>query len=114
MQQDDLAGDGSSKGRRRNFGWIWNVVLMAVAFVIGWWAHGGQRLQAQSTGDVFFQLKGISPDNALILYYPDQQAIYVYQGVLTGNSFLPCTYKFQLGKPGAPVNRNICPVVDMH
>ena len=95
-------------------GWIWNVVLIAGAFGLGWWVHSGVRVQAQTTGDVFFQIKGIGPESALMLYYPDQQAIYVYQSVLTGNSFLPCTYKFQLGKPGAPVTRHICPVVDFH
>ena len=92
--------------------WIWNAALAALAFGMGWWAHSGVRVQAQTSGDVFFQIKGLSSDSALMLYYPDQNAIYVYQSVLTGLSFLPCAYKFQLGKPGAPITRHICPIVD--
>ena len=94
--------------------WLWNVPLLVGAFSLGWWMHSGTRVQAQSTGDVFFQIKGIGPESALMLYYPDKQAIYVYQGILTGNSYMGCTYKFQLGKPGTPITRHVCPITDIH
>lgn len=93
--------------------WILNALLVVTAFSLGWWMHSGARVQAQSTGDVFFQLSGISVDDALTLYYPDKKAIYVYQGIMTGNSYLGCTYRFQLGKPGAPITRHICPITEM-
>lgn len=89
-----------------------NMVLIAIAFGMGWWAHSDRRVQAQTSGDVFFQISGAGPDSDLMLYYPDQNAIYLYQSVLTGLNFLPCAYKFQLGKPGAPITRHICPIVD--
>lgn len=89
-----------------------DVALLLVAFGLGWWAHSSKRVQAQTSGDVIFQMKGIDTADSLLLYYPDQQALYVYEGVLTGNAFLPCNYKFQLGKPGEPITRHICPIVD--
>ncbi len=104
---------GQSLWARGRF-WILHALLLATAFTLGWWMHSGVRVQAQSTGDVLFQIKGINIDDALTLYYPDKKAIYVYQGILTGNSYLGCTYRFQLGKPGAPITRHICPVTEIH
>ena len=96
--------------------WILNALLMGTAFTLGWWMHSGARVQAASGGNALFQISGMDDANALMLYYPDQNAIYVYQTILSGNSQLGCRYKFQLGKPGAPVTREICPimVMDMH
>ena len=93
--------------------WIMNALLLGTAFTLGWWMHSGARVQAQSTGDVFFQIKGIGPESSMMLYYPDKNAIYVYQGIIMGNSFLTCNYKFQLGKPGAPITRHVCPIGEM-
>ncbi len=102
-----------ARWKRGSF-WILSTLLLATAFSLGWWMHSSARVQAQSTGDVFFQLSGIDESDALTLYYPDKQAIYVYQGILTGNAYLGCTYRFQLGKPGEPITRHICPVTVIH
>ncbi len=113
---DDAGLDGNNRWiarwRRGSF-WILNALLLGTAFSLGWWMHSGAHVQAQSTGDVFFQLGGIDVTDALTLYYPDKHAIYVYQGILTGNAYLGCTYRFQLGKPGAPITRHICPITVM-
>ncbi len=94
--------------------WICNGLLLVVAFCLGWRMHTNTRVQAESAGSVFFQLSGLDEGDALTLYYPDQKALYVYQGILTGNAYLGCTYRFQLGKPGEPITRHICPITVMH
>jgi len=119
---DDAGLDGHrrwiERWRQSGF-WILSTLLLGTAFSLGWWMHSGARVQAQSvhaqsTGDVFFQLSGIDESDALTLYYPDKKAIYVYQGILTGNAYLGCTYRFQLGKPGEPITRHICPITVIH
>lgn len=88
-------------------GWLRDGLLLVAAFGIGWWAHGGRQVQAQSD-DVFFQLQGISPASALSLYYPGERTIYVYQGATSGNNEMQCSYMFRLGKPGGVVHRRNC------
>ncbi len=94
--------------------WIFNGLMLAAAFCLGWRMHTSTRVQAESTSGVFFQLSGLDEGDALTLYYPDQKAIYIYQGILTGNAYLGCTYRFQLGKPGEPITRHICPITVVH
>ena len=94
--------------------WILNVLLLAGAFGLGWRMHTSTLVQAESTSGVFFQLSGLDEGDALTLYYPDQKSIYIYQGILTGDAYLGCTYRFQLGKPGEPITRHICPITVIH
>ncbi len=67
---------GTEVWRRSRF-WILNTLLLATAFSLGWRLHSGVRVQAQSAGNVFFQITGMKDADALILYYPEQKSIYV-------------------------------------
>jgi len=95
---------------------LWIVVVLA--FFVGWQASQwrSQRLQpvhAQSDAPTLFQVHDLSGQNALTLYYPDTQTIYVYPNVAVGNSYLSCAFSFKLGKPGEPIHRNPCPIATM-
>ncbi|HEY4046324.1 MAG TPA: hypothetical protein VGM27_05585 [Acidobacteriaceae bacterium] len=89
--------------------WLRDGVLVALAFAIGWWAHTGRTVHAQSS-NVLFQFESLNPNSALSLYYPDQQTIYIYQNAAVGNSTLYCAFLFKLGDAGGPVHRKQCKV----
>ena len=95
------------KGSGGTATWLRNGMLMAMAFAIGWWAHTGRTVHAQSS-DVLFQFESLDPNSALSLYYPDQKTIYVYQPAAVGNSKLNCAFYFKLGEPGGRVERQPC------
>jgi hypothetical protein len=87
--------------------WLRDGVLVALAFAIGWWAHTGRSVHAQSS-DVLFQFESLNPNSALSLYYPDQRTIYIYQPAAVGYSTLNCAFLFKLGDAGGPVERKQC------
>jgi hypothetical protein len=95
---------------------LWLVI--AIAFFAGWqtaqWRS--QRLplvHAQSDAPTLYQMHDLSGQNALTLYYPDSQTIYVYPNVAVGNNYLSCAFSFKLGKAGEPIRRDQCPIATL-
>jgi hypothetical protein len=91
-----------------------NGLMLAGVLALGYWLGAGGTAKASSynadAADVQFQLVGINEHSSLLVYQPESKTVYVYQGATTGNSYLQCTYKFQLGKPGGAIQRLPCPV----
>lgn len=104
---EDVKQDPKEKISRAAGDWLRDGALIAFAFMIGWWAHTGRTVSAQGA-EMRFQFQNLDTSTALTLYYPDQNTIYVYQSALMGNSNLNCAYEFQLGAPGAMVQRKQC------
>ena len=95
---------------------LWIVIVLA--FFAGWQASQWRSqhlhtVHAQSSAPALYQMNNLSGQNALTLYYPDSQTIYVYPSVAVGNSFLGCAFSFKLGKPGEPIHREPCPIATM-
>lgn len=98
-----------------------SLVLLAVG-ACGWWvrgvhlppvlAQGGDGGSNRNSGDggLAFQLSGIGPDTALTVWNASNRTLYVYQGAVLGNSSVNCTYSFKIERPGAPIQRQNCPV----
>jgi hypothetical protein len=95
--------------RERAFRWLRNAVVLAGAFAAGWWAQGAKSVQA-SADEFQFQLGVAKVDSTLLVSSANQKVVYVYQGALTGNAALQCTYKFVLSSPGGVIRREQCPV----
>lgn len=95
--------------------WSWGRNGLAVLglLAIGFWLGSGRMVKA-STSDagmgVQFQLDGINPGSALLVYQPETRTVYVYQGATLGNSNLQCSYKFQMTRPGEVIRRLPCAV----
>lgn len=107
MSESGESGISRQRESRRGAGWLRDVALIALAMVIGWWAHAGRAVQAQNS-DLLFQLQGMNQGTALTLYYPDQKTIYVYPNVAVGFSTLNCAFAFKLDAPGGAVQREQC------
>ena len=95
-----------------------DLALACVAVLIGWWLHKpGTVVLARDSGPasdagLAFQLSGIGPDTSLTVYNPDNRTLYVYQRIGQGNSHISCGYSFTISKPGAPIDRQNCPIGD--
>jgi hypothetical protein len=89
-------------------------LMGAGVLALGYWLGAGRAVKASSasayTGDVQFQLAGVNEHSSLLVYQPGTKTVYVYQGATTGNSYLQCSFKFQLGTPGGAIERVPCPV----
>ena len=104
-------------------------LLVAVAaFAAGYAAHthSAGRLpvfqaqaEAQSRGasgasasrePLEFQLSGVGPATALTVWNPVDKNLYVYQGINSGGSHISCSFSLQITRPGAPIDRQNCPV----
>ncbi len=57
-----------------------------------------------------FQLGSVSEHSSLLVYQPGTKTVYVYQGATTGNSYLQCSFMFELGTPGGAIQRVPCAV----
>jgi hypothetical protein len=94
--------------------WLKDVLPMLAVVALAYWL--GTARPAKSTvyaanqTDLQFQLSTVSQSSSLLVYQPDTQTIYVYQGATTGNSLVQCSFKFQLNKPGGAIQRVPCPV----
>ena len=76
---------------------VFAATMLAIScFLLGHWSAGKSVRAASSDENPLFEVRGIDSHNALLLYYPSQRTIYVYQDVMTGNSALQCSYKFRL------------------
>ena len=90
---------------------VFAATILAIAFfLLGQWSGTKPVRAAAADENPLFEVRGIDSHNALLLYYPSQRAIYVYQDVMTGNSALQCSYKFRLGEVGGVVRRQQCDV----
>ncbi len=89
-----------------------DLALVIVALGIGWWAHTPSRaVHAAEYNDVpFFQFSTVAGEGTLTLYSPNDRSLYVYSGVLTGDSNKNCTYAIKLGRAGAPLERSNCQI----
>ena len=85
-------------------------VAGVLAVALGWWMHGGRAVEAAPamTGSAF-QFSNLNESSSLAMYNAEDGMVYVYQGVMTGNSHLNCSYRFKLAKIGAPIDRENCP-----
>lgn len=86
--------------------------LMAAAAAAGWWAHTPRTtVHAADGADApFFQFSNVAGEATLSIYSATDHTIYVYGGVLSGNSRKQCTYSIKLGRAGAPLDRTNCPM----
>jgi len=84
------------------------VGLLALGYGFG---SSSQVKAAASSGDeVSFQLNGVSDTSALLIYHPEFKTLYVYRGATVGSSTVQCSFKFQIGAPGAALQRTNCPI----
>ena len=86
-------------------------LVLAAAF--GWWAHTPPPAAvraAEFTDMPGFQFSNVAGEGTLSVYMPQDRTIYVYSGVLTGNSNKNCTYALRLQRAGGPVERTNCTV----
>jgi len=100
-----------------------DLALLGVAVSVGWWVRGaGAPVLAQhssssssargSGGDesLAFQFVGSGPQQSLAVFNPENHTLYVYPRVGEGNSHISCEYSFTINRPGAPMDRQNCPV----
>ena len=98
-----------------------DLALLCLAVAVGWWWRGAgttvlaQRSSSSSSargGDsaLAFQMTGAGPDALLTLYNPDNHTLYMYPRIGSGNSYISCAYSFRVANPGAPIQRENCPV----
>jgi hypothetical protein len=97
-------------GMARAVAWVRNGIALLGILALGIWFGSSRTVNASSYagGDVQFQLTGVNEHSSLLLYDPDAKTVYVYQGATTGNSVLPCSFMFQLDRPGKPIRRVNC------
>jgi hypothetical protein len=104
-------------------GLLRDLTLVAVAVGMGWWGRGANmRVLAQKSssssssrdgtgeGSLSFQFQGPQPQQSLAIYNPANHTLYVYPRVGQGNSHVSCEYSFRIDRPGAPIDRQNCPV----
>jgi len=99
-----------------------DVILLAAAAAIGWWAHGANsNVLAQHNGSsesphsgaegLGFEYGGLGPDGQLTLYNNANHTLYVYPSVGRSSSgHITCLYSVHVERPGAPLERENCPV----
>ena len=86
--------------------WFFATIAAIFCFLLGQ-VSGSTHVKAASE-EVQFQLHGVNANNGLLLYYPGQHTLYVYQGIMTGNAALQCSYKLKLSDPGGVIRRQQC------
>ncbi len=106
-----------------------DLALLALAATLGWWGHTWARganiwvhAQRSSThasdpstpgpaDSLAFQYGGLGPDGQLTLYNPNNHMLYVYPSIgRSSNSHINCLYSVRVDHPGAPLDRENCPV----
>jgi len=82
---------------------------VAMGLGVGWWAHGGVRVQASSpAAPTEFLLNGTGSATTLTVYYPNERTLYLYPA-MAGSSNIACTYRFKIGEEGQQIERENCP-----
>jgi hypothetical protein len=96
---------------------IRDLALVCIAVAIGWWLRGaGTPVQASSSSGstpLAFQMTGTGPDALLTLYNVDNRTLYVYPRIGAGSSSINCAYSFRVASPGAPLQRDNCPLGEL-
>ena len=97
-----------------------DLALLCLAVAVGWWWRGAgttvlaQRSSSSSSsrgGDsLAFQVTGAGPEALLTIYNPDSHTLYMYPRIGMGNSYISCSYRFKVTNPGAPIQRENCPM----
>ena len=94
--------------------WVRNVLALVGVLALWYWLGASRTVKASSydseKGDVEFQMTGVNESSSLLVYQPGTKTLYVYRGATVGNSALQCSYKFQMDRPGAIIQRVSCPV----
>ena len=91
--------------------WTRNLLALIGVLALGFWLGSGRTVKAATNGyggDLQFQLAGVNEHSSLLVYQPGSKTLYVYQGATTGNSNLPCSFMFQLDRPGNTIQRINC------
>jgi hypothetical protein len=89
--------------------WLRNLLALAGVFALGFWLASGRAVHA-SGDDVQFELQGVNENSSLLVYQPSTKSVYVYRGVMVGNSALQCNFKFVMNQPGGVIRRENCSV----
>jgi hypothetical protein len=103
-----------------------DLALVSLAIAVGWWWRGAgspvlaQRSASSSSSrgssgpdmNLAFQLNGGEPQQSLAVYSPDTHTLYIYPRVGVGNSYINCEYSLTILVPGAPIQRQNCPIGD--
>jgi hypothetical protein len=90
----------------RPAGWL------AAAFFAGllWQQPRAAQAQSAEAADTpMVEVRGIGADSHLIVHYPRQGRMYVYNNAFTGAPKRACAYFFRIGAPGEPLRRELCP-----
>ncbi len=99
-----------------------DLALVCLAGAIGLWLRGpeatvlAQRSSSSSSArgssdaTLAFQLVGSGSQQSLAVFNPENHTLYVYPRVAEGNSHISCEYSFTISSPGAPMDRQNCPV----
>jgi hypothetical protein len=87
-------------------------VLVALAVMLGWWAHGSSHVVAAATvpSQLMYQFVDLGQGKTLTMYDPVEHEIYVYQSALGGNAHVNCSYRIHVAQAGAPLDRRNCAV----
>jgi hypothetical protein len=94
------------------------IALAGIAVSAGWWLRGAdtavmaERSSSGSDAGLGFQLSAGGPQSSLTVYNPANHTLYVYPRVGVGSSSINCEYSLTVNQPGAPIQRQNCPVGD--
>lgn len=87
--------------------WLRGAALVAGAFAAGWWLGGGRSVHAQASVPQV-DVRQVGPGNSLLVFYPEQQMVYVYTQPFVGLPDSYCSYRFKLTTPGGKITREQC------
>ncbi|MBV9301647.1 MAG: hypothetical protein JOY62_07990 [Acidobacteriaceae bacterium] len=83
------------------------LILAACGLVAGWFAGQGRNVHADDTAPLI-DVKSIEGNSSLILYYPGEKKIFIYNAPFVGGPKSACAYVFTLTSPGGPISRQNC------
>lgn len=87
--------------------WIARAALLLCGMTLGWLLAGGHAVQAQSSTPQV-EVRALAASDSMVVYYPDQQMVYVYTQPFVGLPDSYCSYKFKLSSPGGKITRQQC------
>ncbi|MBV8073165.1 MAG: hypothetical protein JO270_24915 [Acidobacteriaceae bacterium] len=85
------------------------VLAVLLAFLAGRWSGSDAHVRAAGGDPPQIEVRDINGGTSLVIFYPTEKKVYVYQTPFVGLPNWPCAYSFTLGAPGAPINRQPCP-----
>ena len=91
-----------------------NLFLIALcvalaAFIVGRSTGPATSVKADSMDSPQVQVRPVTGDSSLIVYYPKQNKVFVYQTPFVGLPTWSCSYSIQLSTPGGNIQRQPCP-----